>query len=119
MPQSVQKREIIDIDIVVKYSLNSLNPSYFPDCGPVANLSNGYVQYSPDTLYGATIYYYCNDGYEVTGLETRVCLYTGEWSDSQPACTILGEVLVIHVHTLPVVSNSGKAMADLHRTRCL
>ena len=62
------------------------------DCGPVANLSHGSVRYSPNTMYGATVYYTCDDGYEVTGLETRVCLDTGLWSGSQSSCTILGMI---------------------------
>ena len=70
-------------------------PIVFPnctDCGPVANLSHGSAQHVPNTMYGATVYYTCDDGYEVTGLETRVCLDTGLWSGSQSSCTILGMI---------------------------
>ncbi|XP_052811571.1 neurogenic locus notch homolog protein 1-like [Mya arenaria] len=59
------------------------------DCGPVANITNGLALYSPGTLYGATVIYTCNDGYEVTGDTSRACLADGTWGGSQPSCTIL------------------------------
>ncbi|KAL4232596.1 hypothetical protein ACF0H5_007286 [Mactra antiquata] len=59
------------------------------DCGPVANISNGDISYSTGTIYGSTVTYSCVDGYEVSGVGTRVCQATGDWSDNQPSCAIL------------------------------
>lgn len=61
------------------------------DCGPVALVTNGDVSYSNGTLYGSTVHYTCHDGYEVSGMSTRVCQPAGTWSDTQPVCTILSK----------------------------
>jgi len=59
------------------------------DCGPVANITNGNTAYQPNTLYTATVFYSCNQGYEVEGVDTRACLADGTWGGTQPSCTIL------------------------------
>ncbi|KAH3889331.1 hypothetical protein DPMN_013385 [Dreissena polymorpha] len=61
------------------------------DCGPVANITQGTLTYSPanSKQYGSTVFYDCNDGYEIKEVSSRVCEANGLWSGTQPSCAIL------------------------------
>ena len=65
----------------------------------MADIVNGGITYSMGTIYGSTVYYACDNGYEVTGVASRVCLATGSWSDTQPVCTILGNKYKIYIES--------------------
>lgn len=55
------------------------------DCGGLPNIANGLVVLS-GTTSGSTAGYSCNVGYRLSGVRIRVCLGTGQWSDSEPVC---------------------------------
>ncbi|XP_053397800.1 neurogenic locus notch homolog protein 1-like isoform X1 [Mercenaria mercenaria] len=88
------------------------------DCGPVADIVNGGISYSDGTIYGSTVYYSCNNGYEVTGVASRVCLATGEWSDSQPVCTILDCDATTSVPNAVARTPSGSQVGDIAIYEC-
>ncbi|XP_076046526.1 sushi, von Willebrand factor type A, EGF and pentraxin domain-containing protein 1-like [Oratosquilla oratoria] len=55
------------------------------DCGIPEGPENGEVE-NTHTEYGAQALYYCNEGYQLFGNDTRTCLASGEWSDNMPQC---------------------------------
>lgn len=87
---------------------------WITDCGPVANIVNGAISYSSGTIYGSTVTYSCSDGYEVTGVSSRVCQSSGSWSDSQPECTILGMFLYNPISNL----NCNKPV-HVYKRKCM
>ena len=56
------------------------------DCGALASPAHGQVK-APDTIFNSVAIYSCNVGRVLTGDEIRICLETGRWSGSAPACT--------------------------------
>lgn len=65
-------------------------------CNPVScpapGLTNGKVNASGGITYGKEASYTCNTGYLLPGSVasiTRTCTETGQWSGSEPACTIV------------------------------
>ena len=52
-------------------------------CGNLSDPENGIVEID-ESFSLAT--YSCNSGYQLVGNTTRVCLSSGEWSDSEPVC---------------------------------
>jgi CUB/sushi domain-containing protein len=57
------------------------------DCGPLSPPPNGDIRVSV-TTFGSFARYSCSIGYELTGLEVRVCQTDGTWSGSAPICKI-------------------------------
>ena len=56
------------------------------DCGVLSRPAGGAVDLSSGTTFGSIATYSCNTGYRIDGNITRICLSTGEWSDSEPIC---------------------------------
>jgi hypothetical protein len=67
---------------LIAYSLNLL----WPDCGTLANPTNGEVKMPDGTLFGATAVYTCNSGYSTKDYYKRTCLSNGTWSSNAPTC---------------------------------
>ena len=42
---------------------------------------------------GSTATYSCNEGYNLNGVEERVCQSDGEWSDIAPVCHIVSKLV--------------------------
>ena len=55
------------------------------DCGSLSAPTNGVVMTTGTTL-SSTATYICNTGYTRSEDQTRVCLASGDWSRSEPAC---------------------------------
>lgn len=55
------------------------------DCGPLDNPENGRVEVFNTTL-GSPADYRCDQGHELEGVDRRVCVETGEWTDDAPVC---------------------------------
>ncbi len=58
------------------------------DCGALNNPTNGAISLrtGSGTTYGQTATFSCNVGYFLTGVSTRRCTATGQWSGSPPSC---------------------------------
>ncbi len=56
------------------------------DCGALSNPVNGAANLRRGTTYGQIATYSCNDGYFLTGVSSRRCKATGQWSHSAPSC---------------------------------
>ena len=44
-----------------------------------------------DFRFGASVYYECNEGFQLVGTASRVCQNTGLWSGLLPTCAPIGE----------------------------
>ncbi|KAL4228764.1 hypothetical protein ACF0H5_011806 [Mactra antiquata] len=69
-------------------SWSGKEPDCFPkDCGPLFAPINGDVDMSEGTLYGSTVYYSCENGYELNGAEQTTCSESGIWQPARsPKC---------------------------------
>ena len=60
-------------------------------CDPPEEIKNGSVLFldtdQENLLPGDMVTYTCDEGYELTGNESRFCLRTGNWSGQDPECT--------------------------------
>lgn len=56
------------------------------DCGPLEDLANGDVITLGGTTLNQVARYFCDEGYNLIGLESRVCVSPGTWSGSAPSC---------------------------------
>lgn len=56
------------------------------DCGALESPVHGQVK-AQETKFHSVATYSCNMGYVLTGDEIRICIETGHWSGSAPACT--------------------------------
>ena len=54
------------------------------DCGEPATVANS-TKTANGTLYGDTIEYACNEGFNLNGGDTITCQATGIWS-AEPSC---------------------------------
>ena len=54
------------------------------ECGPLDEPCNGHVEYG--RAIGDIATYSCEDGYELEGEPSRVCLDGGEWESLAPCC---------------------------------
>ena len=54
-------------------------------CGQLLAPENGRVEVSSNKV-GGTATYYCDDGYELVGDDTRVCRASGLWAGTMPFC---------------------------------
>ncbi|XP_003387839.1 PREDICTED: sushi, von Willebrand factor type A, EGF and pentraxin domain-containing protein 1-like isoform X2 [Amphimedon queenslandica] len=57
-------------------------------CGELQNPLNGVVNFESTTV-SSTATYSCNKGFVLSGLSTRVCQPSGEWSGEAPTCIIV------------------------------
>ncbi|XP_050051584.2 sushi, von Willebrand factor type A, EGF and pentraxin domain-containing protein 1-like [Dermacentor andersoni] len=55
------------------------------DCGPLDGMANGAVRLL-GTQYGSKAEFTCNEGFKLTGTNTRTCEADGQWSDESPRC---------------------------------
>ncbi len=59
-------------------------------CPLLPLIPNGGITYGPDTIadfdVGTNATHTCNDGFHLSGFDTRVCLDTGRWSGLIPVC---------------------------------
>ena len=56
------------------------------DCGALESPVHGQVK-ARETKFHSVATYSCNVGFVLTGDEIRICIETGHWSGSAPACT--------------------------------
>ena len=55
------------------------------DCGSLTQPQNG-TKKEEGTLYGDSIQFECDAGYNLRGNKTAKCLATGQWSTKEPTC---------------------------------
>ena len=70
------------------HSMHTITPiyTYYLDtlaCTKLSDPVNGNVDIS---AIGSVATYSCNDGYVLSGSDTRTCESNGEWSGSPPTC---------------------------------
>lgn len=59
----------------------------FVDCGKLTPLPYGSISYSNgSTILGSVVKYSCSRNYKLTGVSTRECLETHQWSGETPKC---------------------------------
>jgi CUB/sushi domain-containing protein len=58
------------------------------NCGGIPPLINGKVHVI-NTTYGSRVNFTCQDGYNLTGASSAVCLANNTWSNQMPRCTSL------------------------------
>lgn len=74
------------IECMVEYIHTVVTPSEAPNCGDLEDPENGRVNTSTGTIVGSEAVYTCNEGYDLDGVEVRVCTSDGTWSDEEPTC---------------------------------
>jgi CUB/sushi domain-containing protein len=66
------------------------------DCGDFNSLVNGRVSVI-NTTYQSRVNFTCQDGYNLIGSSSAVCLVNGSWSNPTPVCSLVnGRVSVIN-----------------------
>ena len=64
------------------------------DCGRLDHPYGGRVALSAGTTYGSVATYSCTrTGYKLSGVGTRLCGVSGEWSNKQPRCVPHGKTI--------------------------
>ncbi|KAF2347040.1 Sushi/SCR/CCP domain, partial [Trinorchestia longiramus] len=58
------------------------------DCGTAGTLPNGRIE-GDDTTFGATVSFFCNEGYTLLGEQTAECLSDGSWSNYATSCSLI------------------------------
>ena len=70
-------------------------------CNPPNEILNGSVLVLDNDreslLPGDMVTYTCDDGYELSGSESRFCLRTGNWSGQDPECICKYKTLAFHL----------------------
>ena len=66
--------------------LYSVSISTAVDCGPLPNPDNGQVDTSSGTTSESTATYTCDNGYNLSGSQSRTCGADGLWASSEPIC---------------------------------
>ena len=56
------------------------------NCGLLTDPDNGQVNTSSGTTFGSTATYTCDNGYALSGSQTRTCGADGNWTSSEPFC---------------------------------
>ncbi|WAQ97902.1 CSMD3-like protein [Mya arenaria] len=72
----------------VSHAIN--DSSFWPielNCGPLVSPQNGNVLVG-NTTYGEIATYTCDFGHALIGNNSRDCLGSGQWSDSEPTCVL-------------------------------
>ena len=82
------------------------------ECTPLFNVPYGHVHYSSvDTtkiLPGDLVTYSCDPPYLLEGVEYRICMKNGSWSEEQPVC--IGEIA--NISTEPYVFSVNTYTAE-------
>ena len=74
-------------------------------CAELTDPANGNVDVTDGTNTGSVATYSCDDGYTLSGSETRTCEEGGLWSGDAPVCE--GKVVVVQcIHEIKIVSVS-------------
>ena len=55
------------------------------DCGALTDPDNGQVS-ATTTTYDSIADYTCNTGYNLVGVNERICTAAGTWTDGEPTC---------------------------------
>ena len=74
---------------------NRFSSSSVVDCGSLSNPTNGLVIFSMSNL-GALATYMCDEGFNLIGNSTRLCLANGLWEGTVPACQ--SKIYYVHVY---------------------
>ena len=54
---------------------------------------NGIVQYANGRTIGEEVYYHCDEGYELSGTDKRICASNRNWIPQEPYCLRGGMLL--------------------------
>ena len=74
------------------------------DCDSLPNPTNGSVIFSMST-FGAMATYMCDEGFDLIGNSTRLCLANGSWEGTAPTCqSELNGLLEINMPNAALVS---------------
>lgn len=102
-----------------------------PSCKPVncsaINIGDHVHSDSSSTTYGSKVTFSCDDGYELNGQATIVCLPTGNWSATFPSCSTAsalqnggggGEYTPVTINVGMVVSGRDGVCVDINIILC-
>ena len=79
LPNALLPEQSMDLNLTS--SLHTAEEVTCPDLPPP---NNGQVEFT--TNIGDTATYTCDEGYELSGEVTRLCLPDGVWNGSEPTC---------------------------------
>ena len=65
------------------------------DCGSLSHPTNGLVMFSMST-FGAMATYMCDEGFNLIGNSTQLCLANGSWEGTVPTCQ--SKIYCIHAY---------------------
>ncbi len=82
-------------------------------CSSPSYPSNGYASVT-STYVGSTARYFCNSGYTLSGLSTRVCQSSHSWSGQQPSCIRKYNTVLSHTCVYILNSNTVLQVSALH-----
>ena len=66
-------------------------------CSELSNPANGAVIWNGLTT-GSSAIYFCDSGYQMTGVEIRTCMINGMWSGEAPTCIRMKNAFVMCTH---------------------
>ena len=64
----------------------------YSECGNLLSPTDGSYYLSNGNLVESIATFTCDIGNEMTGLSQIVCLSSGDWSESAPTCSLVGEL---------------------------
>ena len=73
------------MQLLVYYDFIFHNLHVADDCGTLSDPISGQVLVT-DTTYLSIANYTCNTGYNLVGVNQRICTAAGTWSDGEPTC---------------------------------
>ena len=56
-----------------------------PNCGDPGDIENGFRR-GKSYAVGSIVYYYCNQGYYISGISSIICGRNGLWLNLPPTC---------------------------------
>ena len=65
-------------------------------CAPLATPDHGTISCT-GSMYEDTCNFTCDDGYELTGSDTRSCQGDGSWSGNDAVCALKGKYRYKHI----------------------
>ena len=69
----------------------------YAGCGALPHPGNGTVTWTGLT-YGSVAVYNCDNGYQVSGDQTRTCMSNGTWSGEEPTCLRMKNAFLMCTH---------------------
>ena len=60
------------------------------------NITDGVVIITTRTVDSLAIYN-CSDGFEIVGIDVRVCMEEGNWNGTEPICKGMFQTMTVHV----------------------